>query len=412
MKQKFKNIIGIGLLAGSLGACSNSGSSEKAQLTAAEQVVQSMKLKVRREVELKEDLSNLNEFKASLNKFRVESETAGQVAQYEILRIRPELKTSVRVERSASLGEDKARTMDQVDLGSVYKAQTLVYAFHKDGVFVGNQTVTILPDLVIEGTREMDGIQEIQVEHLIFAPAGATADSTGDRTARILTNGSDLSISAQHLISEGGEMRTWWDDQEKRKPGLQPSPGQNGASGGSIQIHAKTARGSLRVVLRGLDGVAGKDGENGKDNISDLKNGWKVGRVDGIECFVTEPRGGRGFAGISGTPGGQGGDAGSLILDVQEDLGFELKSDSQAGRGAMGGRGGKGGKGEAYQPEQWPPVRGGIAPTRCPFENEADIKGLPGVDGSAGADGKNGKDAQVCVHLGNQVYGACEKGWL
>ena len=99
-------------------------------------------------------------------------------------------------------------------------------------------------------------------------------------------------------------------------------------------------------------------------------------------------------------------------MDVQEDLGFELKSDSQAGRGAMGGRGGKGGKGEAYQPEQWPPVRGGIAPTRCPFENEADIKGLPGVDGSAGADGKNGKDAQVCVHLGNQVYGACEKGWL
>ena len=164
MKQKFKNIIGIGLLAGSLGACSNSGSSEKAQLTAAEQVVQSMKLKVRREVELKEDLSNLNEFKASLNKFRVESETAGQVAQYEILRIRPELKTSVRVERSASLGEDKARTMDQVDLGSVYKAQTLVYAFHKDGVFVGNQTVTILPDLVLSEPVEMDGIRN-QVEH-------------------------------------------------------------------------------------------------------------------------------------------------------------------------------------------------------------------------------------------------------
>lgn len=123
----------------------------------------------------------------------------------------------------------------------------------------------------------------------------------------------DLFLSSEVLVGENSLIQNYPKD-------LEAPRARNGRNGGKIAIQAKESRGSLRIVLNGEKGGAGKDG------------------------MVTVP--GR-HPGCMGTNGGQGGAAGILTVQISENSGMNITYENLQ---VPGGRAGKRGVATGKEP--------------------------------------------------------------
>lgn len=286
-----------------------------------------------------------------------------------------------------------------------------------------------LKDLVIQAPTKFDSAQYLVVNRLILS-----------REGRIITQGSDLRIEANEILSDDGIIEPF----ESNVPAL---PGMPGRSGGTITILAKSGRGTLFINGRGqngghgIDGPAGRPGKPGKEGrialgthekvdvvcqcghiARDLKQKFADGNVF-EKVFVYQQLvahrmmhrciqeagdghpGEQGGAGSNGGDGGRGGDSARIYVAVDDASTLQIKAYPIPGQGGTGGSGGRGGDGG----------RGG-----APGDHDLDYfgncrdaahgpAGASGDKGQTGRNGITGNTLPMCIKLGSTSFGDCDK---
>ena len=208
------------------------------------------------------------------------------------------------------------------------------------------------------------------------------------RQARIVTNGYRLVIQAAEVISDDGQIVAF-DPPRKAKDGSSPSQnGENGASGGNVELHAAVLRGNLTVDLRGQDGGDGAAGAPGVAGSRGLSGSSGVSGVFGCQSGGGNgSRGGDGSPGGRGGDGGKGGNAGNLILDIKNMSAAHINPNLDAGLGGRPGPGGPGGG----------PGQGGEGGSGSGFcsGGSPGQPGQPGPSGALGTEGQKGIAGQL-----------------
>lgn len=231
--------------------------------------------------------------------------------------------------------------------------------------------------------------------------------------AKIQTNEHDLTIIAEEFISHHSFIKNF-------KEGQTAEEKEEGKSGGLILIKAKTAKGSLGLILSGENGgyvpqrklsiraefnLSGRSGENGFNAVYDTwcsdfyiptifgrlvldRNCWN-------ECRIRPTKGqngGKGRQGYPGYDGKRGGDSGSFHLQAFNLSDFYLTTikktvglGSRGGKGSFGGYGGARGK-NGRDPENL-----------CSSNLPRPKRGKRGRTGLRGKDGENGREGAVCL---------------
>jgi hypothetical protein len=285
-----------------------------------------------------------------------------------------------------------------------------------------------LKDMEIKEPTTLSSSEYLIVNRLIFARGG-----------RLITNGLDLRIEANEIISDEGVIEPFGLDNAA-------PPGQAGLSGGNISVKSKSGRGALFIYGRGqnggagvngLPGVVGKPGQDGKGGLTTCKHVDVLCTCAGIATDLREQMKGniflalfaqqqwimhrarhrcisetgdgypgkQGSTGTAGGNGGKGGDSARILVEIENPSSLQVKAYPLPGQGGIGGSGGPGGDGG----------RGG-APgnhTLDWFENcreaAAGPKGAPGDRGLPGLTEVSGSNQPLCIKLGTTSFGDCEK---
>lgn len=219
------------------------------------------------------------------------------------------------------------------------------------------------------------------------------------KNAVLTTNGQDLLLRLDELVSDGGLIRTF-------PPDAKATINIRGRSGGQIAIYSKRAQGNLSFELRGEDGGHGSAGQRGYSGANGI-DGKGIARSEKIEgsiigrtiCAVgKQPTpgavGGKGFTGLSGQAGGH---SGRLILQITEEDELQFHVERISGRGGFGGKGGPGGIGG----------RGGGIPDPRVCQDQRASNGNTGSIGDDGKDGMNGEIELMCVKRAWEKSGSC-----
>ena len=195
--------------------------------------------------------------------------------------------------------------------------------------------------------------------------------------SRIVTNGVNLEIDAQLIVSDGGGILAF-----EKLPRAPAPMGQNGGAGldaGTVVLDAELNHNDLLHVelngqvgqpggigVQGPTGAQGPRGESGADHLFDCAHGAGDGGT-----------GSPGGTGGSGGQGGPGGSGGKLILRGQiASQRSQIEFLAPGGKGGDGGNGGPGGPGG-------PGGQGGSGTTYC-------RSGHGGGSGPTGGDGRHG----------------------
>jgi hypothetical protein len=258
------------------------------------------------------------------------------------------------------------------------------------------------------------------------------------RDTVLTTLGKDTALQVNEIISDDATLQSF--------PSGQKAPsGQNGRTGGSIDIRAKRGSGRLHIFARGesggdgLDGLPGSAGANGIQGQAgdwgintDLYNYLNRSFVDSygnlMRRFPKPPEnpewntvfagrplyicarpatnglpGGNGTAAQDGGSGGNGGNSAKAVVRIKEDSDFQVDITVEPGLSGIGGRPGKGGLGGP-----------GGAPGaldqghKCPPAQTGPM-GQNGIDGRQGRPGDYGVKQPVCVTSGNSTQYECDK---
>ncbi|XGC81364.1 hypothetical protein ACES2L_02555 [Bdellovibrio bacteriovorus] len=201
----------------------------------------------------------------------------------------------------------------------------------------------------------------------------------------LYTMGNEVHLEIENLVSDDGLIATFPEN-------AQALSQQNGKHGGHIVLNIKSAQGHLKSILRGENGADGLPG-NPPDAALNGTPGLPMGAFcDSQKKGYPAVAPGPGAKGYRGGDGSHGGNSGTLLVEVNQDLGFKLDVKKVAGKGGEPGAGGEGGAGGAP----------GLATKKC----ESAIYKEPGKDGPQGDDGASGKDGETqdhCVSVSNEV---------
>jgi hypothetical protein len=329
-------------------------------------------------------------------------------------------------EPAANVGTVSHEAKDYIDTtvvaGTTYR-YTLASTDSESFTVKKSLDVTVPRDLTVTGVTALPSVTGIG---RLIIPKGS----------KIVTNGKDIEISVDQIISDGGTLETFPEGQTA----AQNTPGR---SGGQVKLRAKSGTGVLTVIARGETGGAsttvGPQGAPGPNGIPGLNAncGYKDNdQVCGIEpseyqqivdkckqggifndiwCkvlqnFYCKMQPGNGGQGVVGFPGGQGGpgfnggDSGNILVEIADPTNIQINPVSVAGEGGLGGPGGPGGAGgQGGSPGQsdrlhictgvaLPGPQGPLGPT-----------GLPGITGVPGVKGP------LCLKLGPNSAGDCSK---
>ena len=246
-------------------------------------------------------------------------------------------------------------------------------------------------------------------EHLIIQNKKVVLDRIN-----IQTNEHDLTILTDEFISNDSFIHNFPEGQTSLEK-------IDGKSGGHVLVKAKTAKGTLSLILRGenggfvpqreisrreLDKLSGRPGTYGNPAIYKTECGglyiptFIFGNITlhkdcWVKCFLHPTRGGDGENGRPGYPGYEGkrgGNSGSFSLQAFDLSDFHLAKiqkvpglGSRGGKGSLGGPGGEGGRnGEDTK---------GI----CSSKMSLPKKGRNGRRGKRGKDGEKGREGKVCL---------------
>ncbi len=286
-----------------------------------------------------------------------------------------------------------------------------------------------LQDLVIQEATKLPSSQYLAVNRLVFARGG-----------RMITQGTDLRIEANEVLSDDGVIEPFGTD----SIGM---PGTPGRSGGNITIRAKSGRGTLFIYgrgqnggpgINGLPGVTGKPGQPGKYALSthekvdvvcncgnlarNLKQQIKNGNIFEVifaqQQFLMQRMmhrcisetgdglpGQQGTIGSNGGNGGAGGDSASVYVELENASGLQIKAypiPGQGGAGGAGGQGGDGGRGGAPGDHNLDYFGNCRDAAQGPNGSRGD-KGQPGLQGGSG------NALPMCIKLGSTAFGDCDK---
>lgn len=247
----------------------------------------------------------------------------------------------------------------------------------------------------------------------------------------LTTNGHDLEIVTNLFSSEGGIIQTF-------PAGSKANLDMDGSSGGNLVLKSETARGDLKVFMRGQNGGDGskgpahpsraKDGTSagsghlfcectGKNclvskidfknlkqtNSIDLENGFSVPLGSHCSC---DPMGQNATAGDSGTKGNKGnparagGNSGQLKVLINDGREFFIQTESNFGVAGSPGEGGDG------QP-------GGLGGSGKRENKNRDCRGWAAGDGSPGPKGDpgdfsiNGQTEMTCIYIASENRNDC-----
>lgn len=322
-------------------------------------------IEIDKATELREDRSNLAQFKRDLNK-RVAKIIIPEAlfnSDLEVYRtLKPEAvnpryevvsKTSAIFENGQYIMIDKISPWDRN-----YLPQKISYKVYIKDSFIGMTQTELVPDLLISPQTGGTHLSQLNISSgefrfgVIFMESGSV----------LYTQGSSVDFVAHRFYADSAKIETF-SEQEASTP---QANGQQGLSGGLLQIRAKSAAGDLEVHLRGTRGGKGYDflsepaalttpGPKGRRAESERKEKCSRGRSDADYCFEyfncrVPPGDGLpgpiGTAGFEGGPGMPGGATGAAVIQIESDLGpFNVNLLHYPGKGGLGGQGGPGGRG-------------------------------------------------------------------
>lgn len=238
----------------------------------------------------------------------------------------------------------------------------------------------------------------------------------------LVTNGFNVELTADELISEKGIIQTFPD-------GIKAGPDQDGRSGGELSIVASVAAGTLRVYMRGENGGDGTKGPSYASRAADgspAGNGTAecdcVGRMCmnqlslpaqisnsdaspmAMVCTCSSygsdaGRGATGAKGYKGQPARAGGDSGNFKISIKDGAGFDIqafKISGIAGSPGEGGDGQPGGLGGA-----------GRSDNRRDCRGNAGAGGATGPKGDPGDQGSDGKLGNLCIYIASEGKNDC-----
>lgn len=215
--------------------------------------------------------------------------------------------------------------------------------------------------------------------------------------SRVRTDGRDWTIRATRIVSDGGEIYSL---PETATAGL----GENGRSGGHIQIFVHDVIGILQVTLRGEHGGKGRQGEELATRGQQGSPGQpgrgkfrpKSEAADAI-CTQAAVSAGDGLPGVlkgnRGFDGGRGGDSGDVEIVVTGTLAGGIHTNFYEGFGGLPGEGGLGERGGA--PGEFDESKNFQA---CDFRKAHE--GPRGPQGEQGSSGPSGLRGTVCRMIG------------
>ena len=268
--------------------------------------------------------------------------------------------------------------------------------FSEERELLGSQEIYILTDMLIDGNQKIGKWQDLlksdkPIGRLVFL-----------NNASLQIGDKDLKLRVKELYAKEGRLLSF-------PLGKKASVGKKGKNGGSIEIHAEKAEGTLHFQLHGEIGGDGQKGSNlgasgkGRKGADGKPAQYTIYQrrimdifEDKILCQSISTNGqpgGRGKKGTSGKSGKKGGNSSPLYLEIKEGSHFQFTLESSPGRGGeggMGGPGGEGGKGGAT---------GHSEASQCKGNAQAGKKGPQGPSGSQGKRGASGKNSSICIKI-------------
>lgn len=367
-----------------------------------------IKIEITKLIELRDDQSNLEEFKNNLNIYqtRIFIPENLYTASTEIRRshnadaVSPAYKTVSKKE--AEFKEGYYVVIDTFRLfESDLVKKAISYKVYVDEKPTAVNTSVILPDLVI--TRDS---QKTKTLDMFKMSSGRYefGNLIMERYALLETRGADIEIFTNRFISDYATIQTF----SAEEAVVEARELDNGRSGGKIYLQANSATGNLRVELRGTAGGKGAVGENatGIGSKGATGSNAKLGRIceprtkfnslptvklmaspQFCEHFCSSDaghggKGGQGPAGGKGKIGGTGGSTGMLnVLVKKSEPSFDVILFAYPGFGGSGGDGGSGGAGG-------PGGDGGNGHRLC-------NNGSPGAQGDQGPQGPMGDTGRI-----------------
>lgn len=281
--------------------------------------------------------------------------------------------------------------------------------------------VTLGEDVEVHSARQMHGT--FRAKRLFLS-----------RGAQITTDGQDLTIEVEELISDDGAISSFTEHAGTFSE-------TDGRGGGNISIRAKSGRGTLHIYARGESGGAGKWGRPGKDGdngtagkngecgyrgddalclrwtrdefeafrrrtLSDFSAGGQTARdmLNRFYCRIETQDGSAGKSGEKGGPGsngGKGGDSARVLVMIETPSDIRVRPHVLPGTGGKGGLGGFGGLWGSGGPAGKQDSLG-----LCRFAMSGPSGSL-GPMGDPGRDGANGAALPYCLRLGQTTLGEC-----
>ncbi len=282
--------------------------------------------------------------------------------------------------------------------------------FQSRNLFIDNDSGEVLEDLIISERVVMTSYPD-RIGRLIILETGV-----------LVTNGHQLSLEVEELVSHGGTIDT---------TSMSPIPqnGEDGRHGKTFHLSAKSGRGSLKVLAKGQAGAKGTKGATGSTGAkggrgnngeysSERRCWFSVDPIGPMSPIEPEPRcpreyfcskqtgdGGQGHRGGQGGKGGAGGNAGlssPILIEVVDPSKLTVTTQIDEGLAGAGGDGGNGGPGGV----------GGDPGSRdsknlCRVANPGP-RGPSGPQGLAGESGATGDKGPVCLVLGTAKIGDCK----
>ncbi len=290
---------------------------------------------VKRRVELKSDLSNLEEFKNNLNNYKIFfTATHGSFKNHAV------------VCTDATSDKEVIPHTGKFDyLGEEAQIWVNLYLNHlKPVVFLCRVTgesfdqmveVKIKKSIELNSNNKVSSLrthkdEELDLDTLILNP-----------NASIHIDEEDLYLKANTIVSLNGKLMTF-------PPRAEARPGREGMSGGYLKVRAGKVIGDLGIELRGQNGGFQSERPKKPSDIPPTPDYLHGRCVENQENYKGECQGKKGIKGYNGEMGYMGlpgGNTGHLELFVKGLRNSEIKVNYFPGLGSQGGEGGEGGDG-------------------------------------------------------------------
>ncbi len=286
--------------------------------------------------------------KSLLPSFKVSVEGSGRAEAYDVLIEWQEAHGTVRISEGSKIlavvpGSQKSFLHEQVthDRQMAYLLEQL----SEDGrVLASIPLFVVIPkDVVLAGEIKLKEPMIIEAQRVFLRS-----------DLKLFNFEHDLHISAGEVHSENALIQNFPSEAQGPRSG-------KGRNGGRIVFQAKKTQGSLRIVLVGEKGGAGKDGA------------------------ITVP--GR-HPGCAGSDGGAGGNAGSLTVEVTEDSAMNISYENMKAEGGRAGMRGVAKGSESPDEVIGPPCR---------------------KDAPEGREGAAGERGRVCLRLSPAIKFTCSE---